>query len=81
VCGEKPDRPSEFLCHAGATNLLQKCVLCHNAEKFKGKLRLDGYQQVMLGGKNGPVISPREPTKSEIYRRITLPPDSKESRR
>lgn len=56
----------------------QKCVLCHNAEKFKGKLRLDGYEQVMLGGKDGPVISPREPGKSEMYRRITLPPDSKD---
>jgi uncharacterized membrane protein len=56
----------------------QKCVLCHNAEKFKGKLRLDNYEQVMFGGKDGPVISPRDPGKSEMYRRITLPPDSKE---
>jgi len=59
----------------------QKCVLCHNAEKFKGKLHLDGYQQAMHRGKDGPVISPREPTKSEMYRRIKLPPESKESRR
>jgi uncharacterized membrane protein len=56
----------------------QKCVLCHNAEKFKGKLRLDNYEQVMLGGKDGPVISPREPGKSEMYRRLTLPPDSRD---
>jgi uncharacterized membrane protein len=56
----------------------QKCVLCHNAEKFKGKLRLDSYEHVMLGGKDGLVISPREPGKSEMYRRITLPPDSKD---
>src|SRR5258708_38763225 len=32
----------------------------------------------MLGGKDGPVISPREPGKSEMYRRITLPLDSKD---
>ena len=32
----------------------------------------------MLGGKDGPVISPREPGKSEMYRRITLAPDSKD---
>lgn len=56
----------------------QKCVLCHNAEKFKGKLRLDSYEHAMLGGKDGQVISPREPSKSEMYRRITLPPDSKD---
>jgi uncharacterized membrane protein len=56
----------------------QKCVLCHNTEKFKGKLRLDSYEHVMLGGKDGPVISPRELGKSEMYRRITLSPDSKD---
>lgn len=55
----------------------QKCVLCHNDEKFKGKLRLDTYEHVMLGGKDGPVVSPREVGKSEMYRRVTLPPDSK----
>src|SRR5258708_21230444 len=32
----------------------------------------------MLGGKDGAVISPREPGKSEMYRRITLPLDSKD---
>src|ERR1700756_5019254 len=56
----------------------EKCVLCHNAEKFKGKLRLDSYEHVMLGGKDGPVISPKEPNKSEMYRRVTLPLDSKD---
>jgi len=56
----------------------QKCVLCHNAEKFKGKLRLDGYDEVMLGGKDGPVVFPREPGRSEMYRRINLPTDNKD---
>jgi uncharacterized membrane protein len=56
----------------------EKCVLCHNAEKFKGKLRLDSYEHVMLGGKDGPVISPSDPGKSEMVRRITLPADSKD---
>jgi uncharacterized membrane protein len=55
-----------------------KCILCHNAEKFKGKLRLDDYEHVMLGGKDGPVISPGNPGKSEMYRRITLAPDNKD---
>jgi len=56
----------------------QKCVLCHNDEKFKGKLRLDSYEHAMLGGKDGRVVSPGELGKSEMYRRITLPPDSKD---
>ena len=55
-----------------------KCVLCHNAGKFKGKLRLDSYEDVMRGGKDGPVIQPGEPGKSELIRRITLPPESKD---
>ena len=55
-----------------------KCVLCHNAGKFKGKLRLDSYQHLMRGGKDGLVIHPGEPGKSELFRRVTLPPDSKD---
>jgi uncharacterized membrane protein len=57
----------------------EKCVLCHNAGKFKGKLRLDSYEHVMRGGKDGVVIHPGEPGKSELFRRITLPPGSKDS--
>jgi uncharacterized membrane protein len=55
-----------------------KCVLCHNAGKFKGKLRLDTYEHVMHGGKDGPVIRPGETGSSELFRRVTLPPDSKD---
>jgi uncharacterized membrane protein len=55
-----------------------KCVLCHNAGKFKGKLRLDGYEHVMRGGKDGPVVNAGDPGKSELFRRITLPPDNKD---
>jgi len=55
-----------------------KCVLCHNAGKFKGKLRLDSYEHVMRGGKDGPVIHAGEPGKSELFRRVTLPPDNKD---
>jgi Planctomycete cytochrome C len=56
----------------------EKCVLCHNAGKFKGKLRLDSYEHVMRGGKDGRVIHPGEPGKSELFRRVTLPPDNKD---
>jgi len=56
----------------------QKCVLCHNDEKFKGKLRLDSYEHVMVGGKDGPVVFAGQLGKSEMYRRVTLPPDSKD---
>jgi uncharacterized membrane protein len=57
----------------------EKCVQCHNAGKFKGKLRLDSYEHLMRGGKDGLVIHPGEPGKSELFRRVTLPPGSKDS--
>jgi hypothetical protein len=55
-----------------------KCVLCHNAGKFKGKLRLDSYEHLMRGGKDGPVIHAGEPGQSELFRRVNLPSDSKD---
>ena len=54
------------------------CVLCHSASKFKGKLRLDSFALMLKGGENGPVVVAGGPEKSELYRRITLPPDHKE---
>jgi len=30
-----------------------KCLYCHNADKHKGSLRLDSYQNAMRGGKDG----------------------------
>jgi hypothetical protein len=56
----------------------EKCVVCHDAGKFKGKLRLDTYDHAMHGGKDGPVIRPGEPARSELVRRVTLPPGSKD---
>jgi hypothetical protein len=47
--------------------------------KQKGGLRLDEKEFVFKGGKNGEVISPGNAAKSELFRRITLPPDHKES--
>jgi uncharacterized membrane protein len=54
-----------------------KCVLCHNAEKFKGGLRLDGFSQAMRGGKDGPAIVPGDVAKSALIHRVTLPPQDK----
>ena len=56
----------------------EKCVLCHNADKFKGKLRLDSYELLMRGGKDGPVIQAGDPARSDLFRRITLTPDNKD---
>src|SRR5881296_401304 len=54
--------------------LQQNCIKCHGAEKQKGKLRLDSKEAAMKGGKDGVVIVAGDADKSELYRRITLPP-------
>jgi hypothetical protein len=49
------------------------CFKCHNEKKQKGKLRLDTLAGFEKGGKDGKVIVPGDPDKSDLYRRITLP--------
>lgn len=56
-----------------------KCVQCHGPEKKKGKLRLDTFDYVMRGGKDGLVITPGDARNSELYRRVTLPRDNKDA--
>jgi len=55
-----------------------KCSSCHNAQKKKGKLRLDSFENVMHGGKDGVVIKAGDPRHSELFRRINLPPEDKD---
>jgi uncharacterized membrane protein len=79
--GERPPEvdPTGFYAMRVQPIFEDKCVSCHNAGKFKGKLRLDRYEYVMRGGKDGPVVHPGEPGRSELFRRVTLPPGSKDS--
>ena len=71
--------PTSFYAMRVQTIFEEKCVLCHNAEKSKGSLRLDSYADLMKGGKDGPVIHPGDTSKSELLRRVTLPPGRKTS--
>lgn len=49
------------------------CYPCHNAEKQKGKLRLDGPEWIEKGGKSGKPMLAQQPEESEILNRIQLP--------
>ena len=49
------------------------CVSCHGESKTKGGLRLDSYERLMRGGKDGAVIAAGRPDKSLLLQRITLP--------
>ncbi len=58
--------------------LEKRCTNCHNADKSKGKLRLDSYELIVKGGKNGSSIEPGNLEKSHIVARILLPKDDEE---
>ena len=51
-----------------------KCVACHGTNKEQGGLRLDSYESLMAGGKDGIVIAPRNPDGSVLLKKVTLPP-------
>ncbi|WP_299529163.1 DUF1549 domain-containing protein [Ulvibacterium sp.] len=52
------------------------CYQCHSENKQKGELVLENKRGVFKGGESGKVIIAGKPEESEIYRRITLPPDA-----
>jgi hypothetical protein len=53
------------------------CVSCHGMSKTEGGLRLDSYETLMRGGKDGPVVDLRQANKSMLIQRVTLPADNK----
>jgi uncharacterized membrane protein len=53
------------------------CIECHGEEKTKGGLRLDSFDRLMKGGKDGPVIVAGDSDNSLLVQRVTLPPDQK----
>lgn len=53
--------------------LEEKCYSCHNANKQKGKLRLDGPEWISKGGKQGEVVISGKADESELIKRLLLP--------
>ena len=54
-----------------------KCVACHGANKEKARLRLDFYDLMIKGGKDGSVIAARNPDQSLLLQRVTLSPNDR----
>lgn len=54
--------------------LEEHCQGCHRKGKRKGRLMVTSHEDLMKGGKNGPVVVAGKPGESELYRRITLDP-------
>ena len=55
--------------------LEKKCFSCHSATKKKGGLRLDTEEFILLGGKNGAVLTAGNPENSSLYLFMLLPED------
>ena len=66
--------PDSFFARQIFPVLDAKCVACHGTNKEQGGLRLDSYESLMAGGKDGIVIAPRNPGSSLLLQKVTLPP-------
>ena len=53
--------------------LNQKCVSCHNDKKTKGGLKMNNYDAIMKGGKNGAIVMVNNSIESKMHYRMTLP--------
>ncbi|MEO8617502.1 MAG: c-type cytochrome domain-containing protein [Luteolibacter sp.] len=58
--------------------LERRCVQCHKESKAKGKLRMDSFEMLAKGGKDGPAIEIGNAAKSHIIERIELPKDDED---
>jgi len=58
--------------------LEQRCVQCHKEGKSKGKFRMDTYELLVKGGKEGPGVVPGKSAESNIIVRMDLPMDDEE---
>jgi uncharacterized membrane protein len=54
-----------------------KCVACHGASKEQAGLRLDFYDLLTKGSKDGVVVAPRDPDHSLLIQRVTLSPSDR----
>ena len=50
-----------------------KCYSCHSSKRQKGGLRLDKFELIMKGGKDGKIIMPGNADNSDMIKRILLP--------
>jgi uncharacterized membrane protein len=53
----------------------RRCVQCHKEDKAKGKLRMDTYEMLVKGGKEGPGLEIGAAAKSNVVMRSELPVD------
>ena len=57
--------------------LNQKCISCHNNENKSGGLNLTHLQALLEGGDNADLLIAGNALKSELFRRVTMDPNSR----
>jgi len=78
---DKPAKPlEEQIVYADIVQpiLNLRCVECHKEEKSKGKFRMDTYELLVKGGKEGDGLEPGNAKDSNIVYRVELPLDDDE---
>ncbi len=75
---EKPAAEKTVYDDVVAPILEEKCWKCHNADKIKGKFRMDTYELLLKGGKEGKDLIPSDADNSLIIVRSLLPIDDDE---
>ncbi|MDW8122660.1 MAG: c-type cytochrome domain-containing protein [Armatimonadota bacterium] len=61
--------------------MLKRCVACHGPDKQEDNLRLDSYEAILKGDKDGPVLIPGKSKESRLFltlsgeREPRMPPD------
>ena len=76
-----PDKlPAEQFVYADIVKpiLERRCVQCHKESKSKGKFRMDTYDLLVKGGKEGSGLEPGKSAESNILIRMLLPKDDDE---
>ena len=55
-------------------NMMQRrCSNCHSDDQSRGGLSVSSYDSIMRGGREGVVVIPGNPAKSDIYHRVIIP--------
>ncbi|MCX8497136.1 MAG: hypothetical protein ORN51_13225 [Akkermansiaceae bacterium] len=74
----KSSQDQQLYADVVAPILERRCVQCHKEGKSKGKFRMDSYELLLRGGKEGAGIVPGNALESNIFVRVTLPKSDEE---
>lgn len=78
VAGGEPAGGGAVYADIVAPILERRCVQCHKESKAKGKFRMDTYELLVKGGKEGAGLEPGKSATSNILVRMGLPKDDDE---